>query len=91
MSESLESALRDLTNTIQNPDTKLNNTINNKYNQNSFSNKPPTIKDTTYINKRNTYINKLNNGEIREPKPSTLEYYEITKDGDTYMVKKVKE
>ena len=91
MSESLESALRDLTNTIQNLDTKLVNTINSNYTQNSFSNKPPTIKDTTYINKRKTYLSKLNNGEIREPKPSTLEYYEIIKDGDVYEVKKVKE
>ena len=71
-------ALRDLTNTTQNLGTKLVNTIKNKCSQNSFSNRPPTDKDTTYINERNTYIDKVNNGEIREPKPSTVEYYEIT-------------
>ena len=88
MSEGLETALRDLTNTIQNLDTKLLNTLNNKYNQNSFSNKPAENKDTTYLNKRKTYLNKLNNGEIKEPEPSTLEYYEIVKDEDTLIVKK---
>ena len=78
MSERVEPALRDLTNITKNLGTKLVNTINNKYSQNSFSKRPPTDKDTTYINERSTYIDKVNNGEIREPKPSTVEYYEVT-------------
>ena len=36
------------------------------------------VKDSDiYKNKRNVYINKLNTGEIRYPKPDTLAYYEI--------------
>ena len=69
-------------------DTKLMNNLNNNYNKNSFSSKPPETKDTAYLNKRKTYLNKLNTGEIKEPRPSTLEYYEIVKEGDTYEVKK---
>ena len=88
MSEGLESALKYLTNTIKNLDTKLMNTLNNNYNKTSFSSKPPETKDTAYLNKRKTYLNKLNTGEIKEPRPSTLEYYEIVKEGDVYEVKK---
>ena len=48
-------------------------------------NKPEPDKDITYQNKRNAYLAKLNNQEIRFPKPQTLEYYKITKDGDRYV------
>ena len=88
MSEGLETALKDITNTLQSFDNKLDRIISKVFNEKSYSNKPPVDKDATYINKRKTYLTKLNNGEIREPKPSTLEYYEIVKDGDVYEVKK---
>ena len=48
-------------------------------------NKPAPDKDITYQNKRNTYLAKLNNHEILTPKPTTLKYYNITKDGDRYV------
>ena len=88
MSEGLETALKDITNTLQNFDNKLDRIISKVFSEKSYSNKPPVDKDATYINKRKTYLSKLNNGEIREPKPSTLEYYEIVKDGNIYEVKK---
>ena len=88
MSEGLETALKDITNTLQSFDNKLDRIISKVFNDKSYSNKPPVDKDATYINKRKTYLTKLNNCEIREPKPSTLEYYEIIKDGDVYEVKK---
>ena len=31
----------------------------------------------TYKNKRNVYVNKLNNCEIKEPKQQTLDYYGV--------------
>ena len=31
----------------------------------------------TYKNKRNVYVNKLNNLEIKEPKQQTLDYYGV--------------
>ena len=34
--------------------------------------------------KRLQYIKMLNDCKIREPKPSTLEFYKIVKDGDKY-------
>ena len=34
-----------------------------------------------YKNKRNVYVNKLNNKDIKFPKKETLEYYEIKFDG----------
>ena len=44
------------------------------------------VKDSEmYKNKRNVYINKLNTGEIRFPKPDTLAYYEI-KSNDEHKV-----
>ena len=30
-----------------------------------------------YKNKRNVYVNKLNNSEIKEPKQQTLDYYGV--------------
>ena len=88
MSEGLETALKDITNSLQSFDNKLDRIISKVFSEKSYSNKPPINKDATYINKRKTYLTKLNNGEIREPKPSTLEYYEIVEDGDVYEVKK---
>lgn len=34
--------------------------------------------------KRLEYIKMLKDGKIKEPKPSTLEFYKIAKDGDKY-------
>ena len=48
-------------------------------------NKPDVDKNASYDNKRNTYLNKLNNNEIMYPKSSTLEYYKIKKQGDRYV------
>ena len=42
--------------------------------------KPNTDKDATYDNKRNTYLTKLNGGDILYPKAATLEYYKIKYD-----------
>ena len=40
--------------------------------------KKPMDKDSDiYKNKRNVYVNKLNNKDIKFPKKETLEYYEI--------------
>ena len=40
--------------------------------------KKPMDKDSdAYKNKRNVYVNKLNNKDIKFPKKETLEYYEI--------------
>ena len=48
----------------------------------SYNNKPD-INSDTYKNKRNVYLNKLNSGETRQPKPETLEYYKVSYDSDT--------
>ena len=40
-------------------------------------NKPMDKDSDVYKNKRNVYVNKLNNKEIKFPKKETLEYYEI--------------
>ena len=48
-------------------------------------NKPVPDNDITYQNKRNAYLAKLNNSEVLTPKPNTLQYYSITKDGDRYV------
>ena len=37
----------------------------------------------TYENKKNVYLTKLNSGEIKQPKESTLSYYNITYDENT--------
>ena len=45
----------------------------------------PDSKDTrdgTYENKRNVYLTKLNNKEIKQPKQTTLNYYKIEWDED---------
>ena len=44
-------------------------------------NRTPVV--ATYENKRNAYLTKLNNKEMLQPKPTTLEYYKITYDEET--------
>ena len=39
-------------------------------------------RDGTYENKRNVYVTKLNNKEIKQPKQTTLDYYKIEWDED---------
>ena len=39
--------------------------------------------DATHENKKNAYLTKLNNKDILQPKPSTLEYYNIKYNEDT--------
>ena len=43
-------------------------------------NKPVDNDSAVYKNKRNVYVSKLNNKEIKFPKKETLEYYEIKSD-----------
>ena len=45
-------------------------------------NKPLDKNSDTYRNKRNVYVNKLNNCEIKEPKQQTLDYYDVKYDKD---------
>ena len=40
-------------------------------------NKPMDKGSDVYKNKRNVYVNKLNNLEIKEPKQQTLDYYGV--------------
>ena len=40
------------------------------------------VRDGTYENKRNIYLTKLNNKEIKQPKQTTLDYYKIEWDED---------
>ena len=59
--------------------------INNKLdtlNKPKYSNSSNNSNDT-YKNKRNVYLNKLNDGSIKMPKPDTLEYYKVVYDSDT--------
>ena len=39
--------------------------------------------DATYENTRNAYLTNLNNKDILQPKPTTLEYYKIKYDEET--------
>ena len=39
--------------------------------------------DATFENKKNVYLTKLNNKDILQPKPTTLEYYKIKYDEET--------
>ena len=38
-----------------------------------------------YKNKKQVYLNKLNNKEIKEPKPSTMTFYQIDYDEETQL------
>ena len=42
--------------------------------------KPADENDPAFKNKRNIYLGKLNDKSIKEPKPSTLQYYNIKYD-----------
>ena len=39
--------------------------------------------DATYENTKNAYLTNLNNKDILQPKPTTLEYYKIKYDEET--------
>ena len=52
-------------------------------NERSTRNFNRTPVDATYENKQNAYLTKLNNKDILQPKPSTLEYYNIKYNEDT--------
>ena len=43
-------------------------------------NQPPSVLNSNYNNKRNAYINKLNNKDILNPKEETKKYYEVQYD-----------
>jgi hypothetical protein len=51
-----------------------------------------TIKEMTeedkvqYVVKQKMYLQKLNAGLINQPKEQTLEYYKISKEGETYKI-----
>ena len=50
---------------------------------NNFQSKEVDRTNGEYKNKRNIYLNKLNNKEIEEPKASTMTFYQIDYDEDT--------
>ena len=50
---------------------------------NSYQSKEIDRTNGKYKNKRNMYLNKLNNKEIKEPKASTITFYQINYDKDT--------
>ena len=83
MAEGLEDTLNDINNTLENINNKIEE-IHNKLFAPVLSNTTKS-KDTTYQNKRKAYLTKLNNGDITNPKPTTMEYYEIKKEGDVYV------
>ena len=83
MSESLGNTINDINSTLENIDKKIE-AIHNKIFTPVPSNTTKT-KDTTYQNKRAAYLTKLNNGEIANPKPTTVEYYEIKKEDNIYL------
>lgn len=55
----------------------------------AVSEKPKTRSSTnpeaSFANKRNAYIKKLNEGAILQPKPETMEYYKVVKEGEKYV------
>ena len=52
-------------------------------NERSTRNFNRTPVDATYENKKNAYLTKLNNKDILQPKPTTLDYYKIKYDEET--------
>ena len=44
-----------------------------------------TNPETSFANKRNAYMQKLNDGAILQPKPEIMEYYKVVKEGDKYV------
>ena len=59
--------------------TRIEKLLNETFTRNI--NRTPA--DATYENKKNAYLTKLNNKEIVQPKPTTLEYYKIKYDEET--------
>ena len=57
--------------------------IDKLLNERSTRNLNRTPVDATYENKRNTYLTKLNNKDILQPKPTTPDYYKIKHSEDT--------
>ena len=45
----------------------------------------PINTEANFANKKNSYIEKLNEGSIKEPKQPTLEYYKVEKERDKYV------
>ena len=52
-------------------------------NERSTRNFNRTPVDATYENTKNAYLTNLNNKDILQPKPTTLEYYKIKYDEET--------
>ena len=50
---------------------------------NSYKSQEVDRTSAEYKNKKQTYLNKLNNKEIKEPKASTMTFYQIDYDEDT--------
>ena len=74
--------LYELTNKLNscNKNVKLVLDLLQKLHEASEKKTTPYNKDTrdgTYENKRNVYVTKLNNKEIKQPKQTTLDYYKI--------------
>ena len=55
----------------------LEQKIDNLIEKPKQTNKPIAKDSDIYKNKRNVYVNKLNNLEIKSPKPETLDYYDV--------------
>ena len=50
---------------------------------NSYQSKEVDRTNAEYKNKKQVYLNKLNNKEIKEPKASTMAFYQIDYDEET--------
>ena len=79
----IETKLQRLMDKINNLENSVND-LEEKVKPKTYT-RPDVDKSASYENKRNTYLNKLNNNEILHPKSSTLEYYKIKKEGDKYV------
>ena len=52
---------------------------------NSYQSKEVDRTNGEYKNKKQVYLNKLNNKEIKEPKSSTMTFYQIDYDEETQL------
>ena len=52
---------------------------------NSYQSKEVDRTNGEYKNKKQVYLNKLNNKEIKEPKASTMTFYQIDYDEETQL------
>ena len=52
---------------------------------NSYQSKEVDRTNGEYKNKKQVYLNKLNNKEIKEPKSSTMAFYQIDYDEETQL------